>query len=137
MLEKRGKKKENGDDLDERIPGLGLTRAQLLEFLKARDEDSVNRPAFLKYLYDVDDWLNEGALITENTPRMVLTKIRMKLILAASDPERVKPLIQVFLEEYNREMIALMRQGRQEALGALQALMAEGSDDGRAISVGR
>ena len=117
------------------IPGLGLTREQLLGYLKAREDEKQGRPAFLRYLYDIDDWMNEGALVTENTPRMIMNKIRMKLILAAHDPERTKPLIQVFLEEYNREMIALERQGRQEALGALQALLAEVGEE-RAISAG-
>lgn len=122
---------------NQEVPGLGLTRKELLDYLKAHSTEAQQRPAFLKYLYDVDDWLNVGALITENTPRMVATKVRLKVILAASDPKREKPLIQVFLEEYNREMVALMRQGRQEALGALQALAEAGGGEEPGISLGR
>ena len=117
-----------------KIKGLGLTREELIDYLKAHTEDMGSRPQFLKYLYDIEDWLNEGAMVSENTPRMIMTKIRLKLILAASDPKRKKPLVQIFLEEYNREMIALDRQGRQEALGALQALA--NSEDGSGINVG-
>jgi len=75
-------------------------------------------------------------LITENPPRMVLNKIRMKIILAAADPERTKPLIQVFLEEYNREMVGFERKGKLEDMGMMQALMAEGEEE-RPISLGR
>lgn len=113
----------------------GLTRAEMIAYLQSRDEERINRPAFLRYLYDVDDWLDEGALITENTPRMVMTKVRLKLVLAAQNPKRTKPLVQIFLEEYNREMVGLARQGRQEALGALQSLIAA-AEEGAAISVG-
>ena len=93
----------------------------------------------MRYLYDLegdDAWMNEGALVTENPPRMVVSKVRMKIILAASDPNRTKPLIQVFLEEYNKEMVGFERKGRLEGLGALQALLAE-SEEERAISIGR
>ena len=121
------------------IPGLGITRDQLLGWLRAKREETEQRPAFMRYLYDLegdDAWLNEGALVTENPPRMVINKVRMKIILAASDPTRTKPLIQVFLEEYNKEMVGFERKGRLEGLGALQALMAENEEE-RAISIGR
>ena len=121
------------------IPGLGITRDQLLNWLKHKQEETAQKPAFMQYLFDLegeDAWLNEGALITENPPRMVINKVRMKLILAAADPERTKPLIQVFLEEYNKEMIGFERKGRIEGLGALQALLSE-SDEERAITLGR
>lgn len=118
------------------IPGLGISREQLLEWLRAKKEDTAQRPAFMKYLYDLDDWMGEGALVTENPPRMIIAKVRMKLLLAAADPARTKPLIQVFLEEYNKEMVGFERKGRLEGLGALQALLAE-SEEERAISIGR
>ena len=60
----------------------------------------------------------------------------MKLLLAASDPDRTKPLVQIFIEEYNREMVGFERKGRLEGLGALQALLAE-SEEGGAIALGR
>lgn len=118
------------------IPGLGITRDQLLGWLRAKKTESEQKPAFMRYLYDLEDWMNEGALVTENPPRMVINKVRMKIILAASDPERTKPLIQVFLEEYNKEMVGFERKGRLEGLGALQALLAD-SEEERAISIGR
>jgi hypothetical protein len=118
------------------IPGLGITREQLLGWLRAKREEQLSRPAFMTLFHDLDDWMNEGALITENPPRMVLNKIRMKIVLAASDPTRTKPLIQVFLEEYNREMVSFERKGKLEDMGMMQALMAE-SEEERAISLGR
>lgn len=118
------------------IPGLGITRDQLLGWLKAKREETSQRPAFMQYLYDLEDWMGEGALVTENPPRMIIAKVRMKIILAAADPDRTKSLIQIFLEEYNKEMVGFERKGRLEGLGALQALMAE-SEEERAISIGR
>jgi len=118
------------------IPGLGITRDQLLNWLKRKQEETAQKPAFMQYLFDLDDWLNDGALVTENPPRMVINKVRMKLILAASDPDRTKPLIQIFLEEYNKEMVGFERKGRIEGLGALQALLSE-SEEERAITIGR
>lgn len=118
------------------IPGLGITRDQLLDYLKGKKEEAEVRPSFMRYFHDIEDWLNEGALITETPARMVVTKVRMKIILAAADPNRTKPLVQIFLEEYNREMIGFERKGRLEGFGALQALMAEGEEE-RAISIGR
>ena len=118
------------------IPGLGITRDQLLGWLKAKSDETTQKPAFMRYLYDIENWADEGALVTENPPRMVINKVRMKLILAASDPDRTKPLILIFLEEYNKEMIGFERKGRLEGLGALQALLSEAEED-RAISLGR
>lgn len=121
------------------IPGLGITRDQLLNWLKRKQEESAQKPAFMQYLFDLegeDAWMDAGALITENPPRMVINKVRMKLILAAADPDRTKPLIQVFLEEYNKEMIGFERKGRIEGLGALQALLSDNEDE-RAITIGR
>jgi hypothetical protein len=53
---------------------------------------------------------------------MVMAKIRLRLVMAAMDPKRVKSLIECFIEYYNEEMISYKRQGRNEYLGALQAL---------------
>lgn len=133
------KKVEDEKQIDPKqkvIPGLGLTRDQLLNYLRGKREEDKQKPAFMQYLYELDDWMNEGALVTETSPSMVINKVRMKLIMAASDPTREKPLIQIFLEEYNREMVGLERKGRLEGLGALQALMSD-SDDERALSLGR
>lgn len=121
---------------DKAIPGLGITRDQLLGWLRAKKEETDSKPAFMRYLYDLEDWSLDGALVTENPPRMVINKVRMRIILAASDPERTKSLIQIFLESYNQEMVSLERKGRLENLGALQALMSEDSEE-RAISLGR
>lgn len=121
---------------DKTIPGLGITRDQLLGWLRAKKEEADSKPAFMRYLYDLEDWSLDGALVTENPPRMVINKVRMRIILAASDPERTKSLIQIFLESYNQEMVSLERKGRLENLGALQALMSEDSEE-RAISLGR
>lgn len=118
------------------IPGLGITREQLLGWLRAKREEQLGRPAFMTLFHDLEDWMNEGALITENPPRMILNKIRMKIILAACDPGRTKPLIQVFLEEYNREMVSFERKGKLEDMGMMQALMAE-SEEERAITLGK
>lgn len=117
------------DEKPKLVPGLGITREQLISYLKGRKEQDEQTPSYVSLLYDVEDWMNEGALITENTPRMIMAKIRMKVMLAASDPTRTKPLIQVFLEEYNREMVGLERKGRLESLGALQSLAMEGGEE--------
>jgi len=134
MAEKVAVKKV--DDSKKIIPGLGITRAQLVDILKARTEETELKPAFMRYLFDIKDWFNEGSLITETPNRMIITKVRMKLLLAASDPTRTKPLIRIFIEEYNKEMVGFERKGRLEGLGALQALLAE-SEEERAISIGR
>ena len=134
MAEKDTDKKV--DDSKKIIPGLGITRAQLVDILKARTEETELKPAFMRYLFDIKDWFNEGSLITETPNRMIITKVRMKLLLAASDPTRTKPLIRIFIEEYNKEMVGFERKGRLEGLGALQALLAE-SEEERAISIGR
>lgn len=135
MAEKQSVK-DAADGSKKPIPGLGITRDQLIEIIKARTEETELKPAFMRYLFDIKDWLNEGSLITETPNRMIITKVRMKLLLAASDPTRTKPLVQIFIEEYNKEMVGFERKGRMEGLGALQALLAE-SEEERAISIGR
>jgi hypothetical protein len=98
----------------------GLTRAQIIQYLqhKAEMEMSSSRPLVATELYNVDNL----ALVTENPPHMIMAKVRLRLIIAAMDPKRTEPLLQCFLRFYNEEMISYKRQGRQEYLGALQAL---------------
>jgi len=106
-----------------------LTKQQLVDILTKSSEDSV-KPAAVRELFNVEDDLT---LKTETPPRMILPLVRMKILEAASDPDRKKSLIQVFVEEYDRRMISLNRKGRLEMLGALQAL-AE-SEGGEEISM--
>lgn len=115
------------------LPGLGgVTRDQLIEFLKRQEEESALKPEVIKELYEPED----KTLITENPERMILPKIRMRMLLAATDPTRKEPLIKVFLDAYNEEMISLRRQGRLELLGALQAL-SDGMDGEKSTTLGR
>lgn len=111
--------------------GMGLTRDQLINFLKRKEEESDSTPFVVKALFGDD-----LSLVTETHARMIVPKVRMRLLLAASDPDREKPLIQVFLEEYNKEMVNFERKGRLELLGALQALAGEGGEEG-AVGMGR
>ena len=111
--------------------GKGLTREQLVEFLKRKEEESDTTPFVVRALFGDD-----LSLVTETHANMIVPKVRMRLLLAASDPNREKPLVQVFLEEYNKEMVNFERKGRMELLGALQALVSEGEED-RAVSMGR
>ena len=111
--------------------GTKLTRQQLIDFLQHKEEESDTTPFVVKALFGDD-----LSLVTETHARMIIPKVRMRLLLAASDPAREKPLIQVFLDEYSREMVNFERKGRLELLGALQALAAEGEEE-RAIGMGR
>jgi len=103
-------------------PGGGkpLSRQQIIDYLthKAQMEQSSNKPLGATELYDNTNL----SLVTETPPHMVMTKVRLRLILAAMDPKRTKALIESFVDIYNEEMISYKRQGRQEYLGALQAL---------------
>ena len=110
-------------------PTKNLTKQQLVDILTKGSEDSV-RPAAVRELFDSEKDLT---LKTETPPRMILPLVRMKILEAASDPDRTKSLIEVFVEEYDRRMISLNRKGRLELLGALQAL-AE-SEGGEEISM--
>ena len=104
----------------------GLTKEELIELLSKSQDDGV-RPAAVRELFNVKDDLT---LKTETPPRMILPLVRMKILEAASDPDRKKSLIQVFVEEYDRRMISFQRKGRLELLGALQALAeAEGGEE--------
>jgi hypothetical protein len=110
-------------DAEGKIKGLGLTRDQLKAYLKARVEQGDMRPMVVKEMYTRDD--EDYTLVTENTPRMVVNKLRTRLIEHSLDLNRTKPLITLFREDYNLEMVSLLRKGRLELLGALQMLTAE------------
>jgi len=112
--------------------GTKLSREQLIAFLRRKEEESDTTPYVVKALFGDD-----LSLVTETHARMIIPKVRMRLLLAASDPDRTKPLVQVFLEEYNKEMVNFERKGRLELLGALQALAAEGGDNDNAITMGK
>ncbi len=107
-------------------PGGGkpLSRQQIIDYLrhKAEMEQSSSKPLVATELYDKSNL----SLVTETPPHMVMTKVRLRLILAAMDPKRIKPLLECFIDIYNEEMISYKRQGRQEYLGALQALAEAG-----------
>lgn len=103
-----------------------LTKQQLIDILTKSQEEGV-RPAAVRELFNVDGDLT---LKTETPPRMIIPLVRMKILEAASDPDRTKSLIQVFVEEYDKRMISYQRKGRLELLGALQALAeAEGGEE--------
>ena len=114
-----------------KVKKTGLTREQLISFLRRKEEESDTTPYVVRALFGED-----LSLVTETHSRMIITKVRMRLLLAASDPEREKPLVQVFLEEYNKEMVNFERKGRLELLGALQALASEGVEE-RPVGMGR
>ncbi len=115
------------DKEEKNIEGLGITKTELRQFLKSKLQEEGGHPLVTKELYARDD--GDYTLVTENHPRMLPNKIRLRVLLAAMDPNRTKPLIQVFLEAYNEEMISFKRQGRQEYLGALQALSAQDMEE--------
>jgi hypothetical protein len=106
----------------------GLTRNQILQYLqrKAEMQEAAQRPLVATELYDP----TKLSLVTENPPHMVMAKVRLRLVLAAMDTTRKEPLINCFLRFYNEEMISYKRQGRQEYLGALQALAESTSPGG-------
>ena len=110
-------------DSSDRIKGLGITRDQLKSYLKSRVEAGDMRPLIIRELYSRDD--EDYTLVTENTPRMVASKLRTRMIEHSLDLSRTKSLVQLFREDYNVEMISLLRKGRLEALGGLQMLAAE------------
>ena len=108
---------------NEKIKGLGISRDQLKQYLKSRVEAGDMRPLVVKEMYTRDD--EDYTLVTENTPRMVVSKLRTRMIEHSLDLNRNKSLVQLFREDYNVEMISLLRKGRLELLGALQMLAAE------------
>lgn len=118
--------------MTDKITGPKLTRQKILDFLRRKEEESDTTPYVVKALFGED-----LSLVTETHARMIIPKVRMRLLLAAADPDREKPLVQVFLEEYNKEMVNFERKGRLELLGALQALVAEGEAEERPVKMGR
>ncbi len=117
---------------DKKIKGLGITKTELKDYLKSKLQEEASRPLVASELYARDD--NDYTLVTENHPRMLANKIRLRVLLAAMDPSRTKPLIQVYLQAYNEEMISFKRQGRQEYLGIAQALSSQEGEE-RPISL--
>ena len=90
-------------------------------------EEEEVKPQAVRELFDGNTDLT---LKTEIPPQMVIPLLRLKIVMAASDPKRTKPLVQVFIDEYMKLMISLKRRGRLELLGALSAVMRdeEGED---------
>jgi len=123
-------------DAEGKIKGLGITRDQLKTYLKARVEQGDIRPMVVREMYARED--EDYTLVTENTPRMVVNKLRTRLIEHSLDLTRTKPLITLFREDYNLEMVSLLRKGRLELLGALQMLAAEdeGGSSDRPVNLG-
>jgi hypothetical protein len=105
----------------------GLTRQQILDYLKHKAEvmQQSSRPLVATELYDSSNL----SLVTENPPHMVVAKVRLRLVLEAQNPKRGPAedlstwLLSKFIQFYNEEMVSFKRQGRQEYLGALQALV--------------
>lgn len=95
-----------------------LTKEEMIAILRGVEEEGV-KPAAVRELFDSEKDLT---LKTETPPKMIMTLVRMKIIKAASDPDREKSLIEVFVEEYDKRMVSYNRKGRLELLGALQAL---------------
>lgn len=90
-------------------------------------EEEEVKPQAVRELFDGDKDLT---LKTEVPPQMIIPLLRLKIVMAASDPTRTKPLVQVFIDEYMKLMVSLKRRGRLELLGALSAQMRdeEGED---------
>ena len=104
----------------------GLSKEELLSILQKGEQEGI-KPAAVRELFNPGDDLT---LKTETPPRMIMTLVRMRILEEAANPARVKSLVQVFVEEYDRRMISLNRKGRLELLGALQALAeSEGGDE--------
>jgi len=112
--------------------GAKLTRQQIISFLRRKSEESDTTPFVVKALFGDD-----LSLVTETHARMIIPKVRMRLLLEACNPDRTKPLVQIFLEEYNKEMVNFERKGRLELLGALQALSGDGGEEPRDVRLGR
>ena len=108
---------------EKNIKGLGITKTELRQYLKSKLQEGEGRPLVASELYARDD--NDYTLVTENHPRMLPNKIRLRVLLAAMDPNRTEPLIEVYLKAYNEEMISFKRQGRQEYLGIAQSLLSQ------------
>lgn len=104
----------------------GLNKEQLIAYFKRKYEQGDTRSEVVRELYDRDD----KSLVTETHAQMVLPKVGIRVMLAAMDPANTKPLMQVWLESYNDEMISFKRQGRLELLGALQALAVQEEEGG-------
>lgn len=120
--------KENQRDV--RGNGGGLSREEMMSFLQKYEQSRAPKPLVLEQMYDPDD-ARKKALVTETPPRLIPTIIRLRMCQAALDPDRTKPLVDVFIEELDTRMISYQRKGRLELLGALQALSEGGEDQAR------
>ena len=113
----------------ERVPARRqLSREELVGYIRriTQAQETGTTPTVVKVLYDP----NNLSLVTETPPRMIVPLVRMKLLLAATDPEREESLIEVFIREFDRRMVSFKRKGRLEMLGALQALAeSEGQEE--------
>lgn len=107
------------------MAGSELTKDQIIAYFEEKREQESVKSDLWKELFDSDDL----SKVTENHPHMIISKVRMRLVVAAMDPNRKKPLVQEWLDAFNAEMISYNRQGRLEGLGALQAI--ESGDEER------
>jgi len=78
------------------------------------------KPIAIRELFTPDD--KDLPLKTETPPNMVVTLVRMDVLEAARNLDRDESLIRIFQRSYDTRMVSFKRQGRLEALGALQAL---------------
>lgn len=100
------------------------TKEELLNALRSNQEEDQRNPAVRELGYDLAT-SEDMTLKSETPPRMVLNLVRMEVLEAARDPERIargESLMRVFIRAYDRRMVSLNRKGRLELLGALQAM---------------
>lgn len=104
--------------------GYRPTKEELLAVLRQDQEEAQRSPAVKELGYnpatDADMTMK-----SETPPRMVNTLVRMEVLEAARDPERIargESLMRVFIRAYDKRMVSLNRKGRLELLGALQAI---------------
>ncbi len=73
------------------------------------------------------------AKITETPARMIVPLVRAEIIVAAQDEKRTKPLLQMFVEKFDRRMISKDRKGRIEAVEMIKGLSAAEEDEDEAL----
>ena len=100
------------------MAGAKLTLEQLKSYFKERMQQGDNKSELWKELYDTED----KTMVTENHPTVIPTKLRIKMVIHALDPKRTKSLAELWVKDFNEEMVSYKRQGRLEGLGALQAM---------------
>ena len=100
------------------------TKEELLDILRRGQDEEQRNPA-VKELGFGPAADGDMTLRSETPPRMVQTLVRMEVLEAARDPERIAQgvsLVRVFIRAYDKRMVSLNRKGRLELLGALQAM---------------